>query len=62
MVDIRVLFESLNVLFEAINWDITYLYDNAASARLFSAEVKFCCSSTAILTCWKPACVEFKLC
>ena len=51
-----------NILFEAIKWVMKSLSDKYASARLYSAEEKHFCSSSALLACWKPACAAFKLC
>ena len=59
---VRVLLDSLNVFFEAINWAINYFSDNASSARLFSAEEKYFRSSEALLAFWKPSYVAFKHC
>ena len=38
MMAVRVLLESVNVLFEAIIWEMTYLSKKSASARLSSSE------------------------
>ena len=43
MVAARFLLESVNILFEAINWEITLLSDNYDSSRLSISEAKYCC-------------------
>ena len=60
IVDVRVLLDSINAVFEAINWAITSLSEKSAIARLSSAEEKYCCYSESWLAFWKPDCLEFK--
>ena len=57
MVDFRGLLDSVNVMFEAINWAITSLSKKSASTRLSSDEAKYCYSSETLLACYKPTCV-----
>ena len=57
MVDFRGLLDSVNVMFEAINWAITSLSEKSASTRLSSDEAKYCSSSETLLACYKPTCV-----
>ena len=45
MVAVRALLDSAKVLFEAINWETTSLYEKYASARLSSTEGKYSCPS-----------------
>ena len=47
MVDVRVLLDSVNGLFYAITWEMTYLYEKYASARLSIPEEKSSSSSSA---------------
>ena len=60
MVDFRGLLDSVNVMFEAINWAITYLYEKSSSDMLSISEEKSCCSSAELLACCKLACAMFK--
>ena len=60
MVDVRVFLDYIKVLFEAINWAITYLYEKSSSDMLSISEEKSCCSSAELLACCKLACVIFK--
>ena len=62
MVDVRVLLESVNILFEAIIWEMAPLSDKYESASLYSAKAKSCSTSIAWLACWKPAWVALKFC
>ena len=55
MVSVRVLLDSINVLFEGIIWEMKYFSEKYESARLSSAKAKYCCYSAAWLARWNTA-------